>query len=130
MTAGCVGRSSGRCFIAAVRDLGGDLFVTKRQGSIYGVSRSEPGREVIPVSLALGGDAVPVNSGNFLSCHALSSEPARKDVYDEFVRAVGPLSTTRLSGFPGFEIKLLDSPEIFDGFLRSARHLVELATSG
>ena len=99
-------------YIALVDDVGGRAEVTSSQGSIVTVLDA-PGGNLIPLRLS------PERKGMVQLCLAyLINRPAfadqavRQRLYDELVAIVGPLSTTTLNGYPGFDARKLNDPAI------------------
>ena len=113
-------------FVDVIRELGGTAATQK--GSIQGIFRTAAGRPVYPIQCWSNG-IVSTAFAYLLGRPALADESARKKHYDDFVTAVGPLSTANLSGFPGFKVGLLDSPDTRAAFTAAARRLIEAALS-
>ncbi len=114
-------------FMAVVEELGGRIEVSSAQGSIYGVFRSENGTAYYPMHLGRD-NRITVSFNYLLKRPKLISEPARRSVYDTFARAVGPLSTGNLEGYPGFMVASLAMPDTIDKFREAARALIDLAS--
>jgi len=101
-------------FIALVDDAGGHAEVTRAQGSLLAVLDLPDGKGVLfPLRLS------PERKGMVQLClNYLVSRPAfahiavRQRVYDELVEIVGPLSTTTLTGFPGFDARKLNDAAV------------------
>lgn len=95
-------------FIALVEEAGGHAEVTKAQGSLLAVFE-QPGGPLYPLRLS------PERKGMVQLCLAyLVSRPAfvaaevRQQAYDALAEIVGPLSTTTLNGYPGFDARKLN----------------------
>ena len=116
-------------FIELINDAGGHAEVTKAQGSLIAVF-DLPGGTLYPLRLS------PERKGMVQLCLAyLVSRAAfadiavRQRVYDELVAIVGPLSTTTMTGYPGFDARKLNHSEILDRlllYLRELRKIVEV----
>lgn len=113
-------------FIALVDDAGGHAEVTRAQGSLLAVLDLPDGKGVLfPLRLS------PERKGMVQLClNYLVSRPAfadvavRQRVYDELVAIVGPLSTTTLNGFPGFDARKLNDAAVqsaLTAYLRKRR---------
>jgi hypothetical protein len=113
-------------FIALVDDAGGHAEVTRAQGSLLAVLDLPDGKGVLfPLRLS------PERKGMVQLClNYLVSRPAfadvavRQRVYDELIAIVGPLSTTTLNGFPGFDARKLNDAAVqsaLTAYLRKLR---------
>lgn len=113
-------------FIALVDGAGGHAEVTRAQGSLLAVLDLPDGKGVLfPLRLS------PERKGMVQLClNYLVSRPAfadvavRQRVYDELVAIVGPLSTTTLNGFPGFDARKLNDAAVqsaLTAYLRKLR---------
>jgi hypothetical protein len=101
-----------------------------QQGSIYGVFRTSKGKPVYPLYLwAGGGGVISPSFGYLLNRPCLAEESTRKAFYDEFVKAVGPLSTRNLKGYPSFNVAKLDAAKVRTAFAAVVRQFVEAAIS-
>jgi hypothetical protein len=110
-------------FIALVDDAGGHAEVTKAQGSLLAVF-DLPGGVLYPLRLS------PERKGMVQLCLAyLVNRPAfadptiRQRVYNDLVAIVGPLSTTTMNGYPGFDARKLNDPAVVPSLLAYLRKL-------
>jgi len=117
-------------FVDVVRHAGGEPTLADRQGSIIGVFRTSGGKQIYPLHLwrERGGTVTP-SFGYLTKRPGMADKSVRQAVYDEFAKAVGPLSTTNLEGFPSFKVTVLGDPGVRDAFASAVRRLVEVATS-
>lgn len=108
-------------FIDTVETSGGTANVASSQGSIVAEFRSSSGI-LYPLRLS------PERNGLVQLCFSyLRSKPAysdpevRKEIHDELVEIVGPVSPDNINGFPGFDARKLNDDKVaeaFPGFLR------------
>lgn len=115
-------------FIALVETFAGRAEVTSSQGSIISEFDTADG-VIYPFRLS------PERKGTVQLCLAyLISRPAfaelqvRQEFYDELVKIVGPLSTTTMNGYPGFDARKLNDPVIKAELVSFLQALLELAT--
>lgn len=116
-------------YIALVDDVDGRAEVTSSQGSMITVLDA-PGGNLIPLRLS------PERKGMVQLCLAyLINRPAfadqavRQRLYDGLVAVVGPLSTTTLNGYPGFDARKLNDPAVVTSladYLRKLRAEAEV----
>ncbi len=94
-------------FINIVERLGGDADIPSTQGSVYAGFTGNDGKTFYP--LHLWGDSGSVSfSLRYLSKRsAVKEEAVRRQLLNELVEIVGPLSTMNLQGFPSFKIARL-----------------------
>jgi hypothetical protein len=117
-------------FIALVDDAGGHAEVTKAQGSLLAVLDLPSGRGVLyPLRLS------PERKGMVQLCLAyLVNRPAfadqavRQRIYDDLVAIVGPLSTTTMNGYPGFDARKLNDASVQTALTNYLRALHEEAS--
>ena len=94
-------------YVELIRMLGGEPEVAKMQGSIVGTFTGEDGKPFYPLHLWWEGGNVSLSFGYLTRRPGLADESDRRRFYDDVVEVVGPLSTTNLTGFPGFKVALL-----------------------
>lgn len=123
---GDYGVAGAEAFVVILEGLGGQIEVSNAQGSIYGLFRSQNGTRYYPLHLSTD-NLVTVSFNYLLKRPKLLQEVVRKEVYDSFQEAIGPLSTANLSGYPGFPVTVLSDPEAQTRFTQAARKLVLLA---
>lgn len=117
-------------FIDVIREAGGEPMVAHQQGSIYGLFRTAEGRSVYPLHLWAGGGGFVSPSFKYLTKRPkLTEESSRRAFYDDFVEAVGPLTTTNLAGFPSFRVALLDAQEVRTAFAAVALRFARAAAT-
>lgn len=110
-------------FIGVTEEAGGRVVVTSSQGSLITVL-SLGGATAYPLRLS------PERKGSIALCLAylinrpeFADEGARQRVYDELVRIVGPLSTAKLNGYPAFDARKLNDPQVASGMVDFLRRL-------
>ena len=107
---------AGQAFIKAVEDAGGVAAVAKLQGSIVAVF--DLGKDTIyPMSLGENG-SISLNLGWVHRRAPYTDETERQALYDRLTVLVGPLSTSNVSGFPGFAAALMLQPEVGAGITK------------
>ena len=112
-------------FISIIEELGGEPMVAHQQGSIYGLFRTTEGKPVYPLHLWSGGGGLVSPSFKYLTKRPkLAEESSRQAFYDVFVEAVGPLTTSNLTGFPSFKVAVLDTQNVRDAFAAVAQRFV------
>ena len=114
-------------FMAAVEELGGRIEVASTQGSIYGAFCSQNGTLFYPMHLGKD-NRISVSFNWLLKRPGLIEEAARGVIYSSFNRAVGPLSTTNLKGYPAFPVSILAQPETREKFYNAAKELISAAS--
>jgi hypothetical protein len=112
-------------FIAVVDEAGGRAEVTSSQGSIL-ATFDTPGGLLYPLRLS------PERKGSIQLClaylvarPAFASVEARQQLYSELVDIVGPLTTTTLNGYPGFDARKLNDVSTRDAVAGFVRGLCE-----
>ena len=117
-------------FIALVETLAGKAEVTSSQGSIISVFDMADG-VVYPFRFS------PERKGTIQLCLAyLVSRPkfaaldVRQRVYERLVEIVGPLSTTTMNGYPGFDARKLNDPTMKQRLAGYLQELLHLASEG
>ena len=117
-------------FISIIREVGGEPMVAHQQGSIYGLFRTTEGKPVYPLHLWTGSGGFVSPSFKYLTKRPkLTEESSRQAFYDDFVGAVGPLTTTNLAGFPSFRVAVLDMQEVRTAFAAVALRFVTAAVT-
>lgn len=117
-------------FVDIIKEAGGEPIVAHQQGSILGVFRTSEGKPVYPLHLWAGGGGLISPSFKYLTKRPiLAEESTRKAFYDDFVRAVGPLTTNNLAGFPSFRVAVLDALEARTAFAAVVQRFVTAATT-
>lgn len=113
-------------YIHVVEEAGGHVEVTRAQASIVAVF-DLPNDTLYPIGLnKYGKGMVQFSLSYLLNRPAFASEEIRQSLYDQLVGIVGPLSTTKLNGFPGFPALKLNEPSVQEGlrdFLERIRSL-------
>ena len=110
-------------FVAMVSETGGDSGVTKAQASIVAEFNLSAGI-MYPLRLS------PERKGSVQLCLAylrswtpFADDAARQQLYDRLVAIVGPLSTATLTGYPGFDARKLNEPDIRAALVKFLRDL-------
>lgn len=99
-------------FCELVEEAGGIAAVTQAQGSIIAVFERST-TTLFPMSLApFGKGMVTFNLTYLKSRAAFSDETVRRELYDRLVGIVGPLSTDKVGGYPGFAARRLNEPSV------------------
>lgn len=112
--------------LSLIEGLGGEYSVTSSQGSIITYLSLGRGTKTYPLSLLKNGTA----SINFGYLESRLSEETRREFFDRFNEAVGPLSTNNYrSGFPAFPLELLTDPRKVEAFGKVARDWFDAARS-
>jgi hypothetical protein len=113
-------------YVRVVEEAGGHAEVTTAQGSIVAVF-DLPNDVLFPIGLNRNGKGMVQFSLSYLmSRPAFASEEVRQSLYDQLVNIVGPLSTTKLSGFPAFSALKFNEPAVQEGlrdFLKRIRDI-------
>lgn len=119
-----------QAFVSIIEEVGGEPIVASQQGSIYGVFRTPGGKAVYPLHLwASSGGVISPSFGYLTKRPGLAEESIRKAFYDDFVKAIGPLSTGNLAGFPSFKVATLDAAEVRAAFVAVVRRFVVAAAT-
>lgn len=92
-------QASAQHFVDLVTEAGGHAEVTRAQGSIIAVF-DQGDRTLFPMKMTRNG--VQLCLQYIRSYPGFEEEGARAQLYQELETAVGPLSSTSLSGYPGF----------------------------
>jgi hypothetical protein len=99
-------------FIAMIEDLDGRAEVTSSQGSILAEFDTPKG---LSYPLRLSADrkgSIQLCLAYIISRPAFADIKVRQRLYDRLVSIVGPLSTTTMNGYPGFDARKLNEPDI------------------
>lgn len=111
---------AGEAFIALVEQRGGRAEVTSTQGSIISIFDT-PGGVLYPLRLSYERKGtVQLCLAYLVSRPAFAAAEVRQQAYDALVKIVGPLSTTTLNGYPGFDARKLNDAatrEALGGYL-------------
>lgn len=105
---------AGYVFQNVIAQAGGNVEVAQRQGSIPAVFALPVGT-IYPMSISYG--KITLNLGYLQSRSAFATEASRQQLYDRLVHLVGPLSTSNLTGFPGFPAGKLNDPQVQAGIV-------------
>lgn len=117
-------------FVKIINEVGGKPIVTRQQKSICGLFRTTEGRPIYPLHLwAGGGGFISPSFQYLLKRPALAKESTRKAFYDDFAKAVGPLTTNNLVGLPSFRVAVLDMQEVRNAFAAVAQRFVVAAVT-
>lgn len=102
-------------YIRVIEMAGGHAEVTTAQGSIVAVF-DLPNDTIYPIGLNRSGRGMVQFSLSYLvNRPAFAPEEVREQLYEQLVSIVGPLSTTKLTGFPAFPAIRLNDPAVQDG---------------
>ena len=114
-------------FLSMIEATGGSAEVTTAQGSLVAIYLT-PGGKLYPMALVPGRTgSVQLYLGYLMDRPAFASEDARREVYEELVSIVGPLSTRKLNGYPSFNVTKLNDPVVRSGVETLLRKLVQMA---
>ncbi|WP_140986935.1 hypothetical protein [Asticcacaulis tiandongensis] len=114
-------------FISLVEQLGGDVGISSRQGSLYASLSDESGTTFSPVHLWASGAQVSFSLRNLHQLAAFTDEATRRRLYDDLTAIVGQLSSTNLQGYPAFPVSQLANDEVAGMF---KQWLAQLAVTG
>jgi hypothetical protein len=121
--------SAANAYIDLVAQAGGHAEVTKAQGSMIAVF-DLPTDTLYPVAMSRQGKgSVQLCLAYILNRPAFADEAVRRDLYDRLVAVAGPLSTTKLTGYPGFSLTKLNDESVRDG-LKDLLILIRNMASG
>ena len=103
-----------RALLDIMEAMSSEVDVASTQGSLYSRIMSSTGRPTYPLFLLKNGTA-QIAFGYVLASPALESDEARRNFYEKFTKAVGPLSTPNIGGFPSFPVeRLLEQEKLAD----------------
>jgi hypothetical protein len=106
-----------RAYIRIIEQAGGSVGIPATQGSIYGRFIDENGKKIYPFHLWPAKKSTVTISFSYLVAHAaFADESVRESIYHAASDAVGPLSSTKLSGFPAFPLEKLADPDFASRF--------------
>lgn len=110
-------------YIRLIEEAGGHAEVTKAQGSLIAVF-DLPDDVLYPMGLSKYGKGLVQLSLSYLTSRpAFAPVEVRQDLYDRLVGIVGPLTTEKLNGFPGFPALTLNEPPVQDGLRAFLKHV-------
>ncbi|AMU95074.1 hypothetical protein AOA14_10705 [Sphingopyxis terrae subsp. terrae NBRC 15098] len=99
-------------YVDLVAAAGGHAEVTRAQASLIAVF-DLPNDTIYPITLSRQGKgSVQLCLAYLVSRPAFADEAVRQHIYDELTAIVGPLSTSKLSGYPGFPLARLNDPAV------------------
>jgi len=114
-------------YIRIVEEAGGRVEVTKTQGSLI-AEFDLPDGTLYPMTLSRQSKgSIQLCFAYMLHRQAFAEEQVRQDLYDRLVVIVGPLSTSKLTGYPGFTATKLNDPAIRSGLCDLLVHIRTLA---
>ena len=119
--------SGAQAFVKMIQLLDGDVVVSKAQGSIMAVFRTDAGQDYYPMHLWKAKAEISPSFQYLLRRPGLASEDDRRHIYELFVGAAGKLSTPNLGGLPGFSAALMHQPHVQEAVTEAARALVDAA---
>ena len=103
-------------YISIIENSGGRAEVTSTQGSI-GAIYDLPAGTLYPVVLSrYGKGTVQLCLGYLMNRPMFGDVQVRQALYNRLIEIVGPLTTTTLTGFPGFAVTKLNDPAVRDAF--------------
>jgi len=111
-----------RAYLALVENLGGNADIPARQGSIYAAFTGADGKPYYPLHL-WGNGTVSFTLRYLYHRPSLEDEGVRQRLLDDLTKAVGPLTTSNLKGYPSFKVELLADPAVaakFEQWLAAA----------
>jgi hypothetical protein len=112
LQSGDAAMAGAQAYIDLVEAAGGEAEVASQHGSIYAGFVGAGGRKFFPFHLWVDGRLVSLSLRWLKNRPALAHVAARQQWYDRLVEIVGPLSTSNLSGFPGFKVELLADKQV------------------
>lgn len=99
-------------YVDLIAAAGGHAEVTRAQASLIAVF-DLPEDTIYPITLSRQGKgSVQLCLAYLMSRPAFANEAVRQHLYDELTAIVGPLSTSKLSGYPGFPLTRLNDPAV------------------
>jgi hypothetical protein len=120
-------------FITLVEDMGGEAEVTSSQASIMSIFDT-PGGVLYPLRLSPERKgSIQLCLGYLVSRPSFSKAEDRQRAYDELVKIVGQLSSSNLTGFPGFDARKLNDSTIRPAlklYLQKLLSTTETGTTG
>lgn len=117
-------------YVRLVEQAGGHAEVTRAQGSIITMFdlTDDP---LFPMGLNKSGRGmVQLSLSYLMSRPAFAAEEVRQALYDQLAEVVGPLSTSKLSGFPAFPVLKLNEPVVQDGVVELLKRIREIGSCG
>lgn len=116
-----------KAFVQAVEQCGGDVVVNELQRSISAMIDSGTGVKLRPLSLYPERGVLAFALQWLFKKPQFADENIRRNLYDRLSSKVGTLSTSNLTGFPSFEVKLLSDPAMATKFKEWLTELFEVA---
>lgn len=117
-------------YIRIVDEAGGHVEVSTAQGSIIAVF-DLPNDILYPMGLNRNGRGMVQFSLSYLMNRpAFAPEEVRRSLYDQLASIVGPLSSTKLSGFPAFPLLKLNEPAVQNGLTQLLKRIFEIGAGG
>ena len=112
--------------IELMESIGCGVTVPDSHGSIVFFVRNEKGDFTYPLYIHRGSTpSMAIAFGYVFNKPGLKNEEVRKEFYNRFVEAVGPLTTDNLKGYPSFDVLRLLDPKIMEKFKAVAKDFVE-----
>lgn len=112
-------------YCEVVEGAGGVAAVTQAQGSLIAVFERSA-TTLFPMSLVFFGKGMVTFNLTYLKSRAaFADEDVRRKLYDRLVGIVGPLSTNKLGGYPGFPAARLNEPDIARALVTFLRELAD-----
>ncbi|MFZ5707977.1 MAG: hypothetical protein ACOY5R_22185 [Pseudomonadota bacterium] len=120
--------AAANAYVQTVEEAGGMAGVTDAQAAIYSAF-SVPGGTLYPLSLsAPGRGQISLNLAYLKSRPVFATDEARQDLLDRLTAIVGPLSTSKLGGFPTFPCTKLNDPSVRAGLRDFLEHVRTVAS--
>jgi hypothetical protein len=116
-----------RSYVGWISELGGSPELPRAQGSIAAAFVGEDGKAVYPLHLRGQGGVVSLSFRYLLKRPGLSEEKERRRHYEAFKRVLGNLSTSSLTGSPGFPIERLADPQVRTALYPAALEFIAAA---
>lgn len=102
-------RNGAAALLEMMESYGGEVDVASTQGSIYLKLEAASGKFVYPLFLLKKGTA-QIGFGWVAQASALVSDEARRAFFQRFEKAIGPLSSSNIKGYPSFPLERLSDP--------------------
>jgi hypothetical protein len=116
-----------QAYVEWIQDLGGRPDMPKTQGSIAAQFIGEDGRPVYPIHLWEQGGMVSLSFRYLLRRPGLAEEVVRRRHYEAFKDVLGGLSTSSLTGSPGFSVERLSDASLLAALTSVAQAFVDAA---
>lgn len=116
-------------YVDLIAAAGGHAEVTRAQASLIAVF-DLPGDTIYPITLSRQGKgSVQLCFAYLMNRPAFADEGVRRQIYDQLTSIVGALSTSKISGYPGFPLAKLNDPLVRRDLLALLEQIRRRATT-